>query len=498
MKNLLLFLLLAIVSLQGIAQNVGIGTTTPDASAALDIKSTKGGLLIPAMSQAQRNTISLPATGLLIFQTDGTAGFYYNSGSTTTPAWVGIGGNSGWQLGGNSGTNPAINFIGTADNQPLVFKVNSIRAGYTDSLTYNTGWGFRTMESATTGNFNTAIGYKAMVQNADGLQNAAVGANSLRYNISGSRNSALGMSSLGSNTTGNANVAIGNYAMASNISGGANTANGYYCMTSNTTGGANTASGSQTLLYNTTGFYNTAFGYQSMFFSTTGSNNTAIGSSALYSNETGSKLVALGDSALMSNITGFGNVAIGASANVATGNLQNAVAIGYNTVVNASNKIRLGNSLITVIEGQVPYTFPSDGRFKTNIDESVKGLDFIMQLRPVVYNFQSKKYDEFTSGQASEGVKFIGLRDYSEAEKVRHNGFIAQEVEEAARKAQYEFDGVVAPRNNRETYGLSYSQFVVPLVKAVQEQQRNIAVLEKENADLKKRIEKLEALIINK
>jgi hypothetical protein len=45
--------------------------------------------------------------------------------------------------------------------------------------------------------------------------------------------------------------------------------------------------------------------------------------------------------------------------------------------VNASNKIRIGNSSVTVIEGQVAYTFPSDGRFKTNVSENIKGLGFL-------------------------------------------------------------------------------------------------------------------------
>tara|TARA_B110000091_G_scaffold151875_1_gene161721 strand:- start:241 stop:495 length:255 start_codon:yes stop_codon:yes gene_type:complete len=56
---------------------VGLGTTTPDASAALDITSTTKGLLVPRMTAAQRDAISPAATGLMIYQTDGTAGFYY-------------------------------------------------------------------------------------------------------------------------------------------------------------------------------------------------------------------------------------------------------------------------------------------------------------------------------------------------------------------------------------------------------------------------------------
>jgi len=71
------------------AQGVAINTNgaPADASAAFDIQSVTGGLLIPKMSQAQRDDIDLPAIGLLIFQTDGTAGFYYYDGT----AWIAVG-----------------------------------------------------------------------------------------------------------------------------------------------------------------------------------------------------------------------------------------------------------------------------------------------------------------------------------------------------------------------------------------------------------------------
>jgi len=63
---------------------VGIGTNTPDASAVLDIQSSSNdkGILIPRITQAQRNPISSPATGLMIFQTDGNVGFYFYDGSS--------------------------------------------------------------------------------------------------------------------------------------------------------------------------------------------------------------------------------------------------------------------------------------------------------------------------------------------------------------------------------------------------------------------------------
>ena len=64
--------------------SAGIGTLSPNLSSALDIVSTSKGVSIPRMTKAQRNAIASPATGLLIYQTNSTPGFYYFTGS----AWV--------------------------------------------------------------------------------------------------------------------------------------------------------------------------------------------------------------------------------------------------------------------------------------------------------------------------------------------------------------------------------------------------------------------------
>ncbi len=61
-----------------------------DESSALDIQSTGHGLLIPRMTPVQRENISDPATGLFVYQTDGTGGFYYNMGTPATPNWIGL------------------------------------------------------------------------------------------------------------------------------------------------------------------------------------------------------------------------------------------------------------------------------------------------------------------------------------------------------------------------------------------------------------------------
>ncbi len=80
---LLTIMLISITATQA-QTNVGINTTTPDASAALDVTSTDKGMLVPRMTAAQRGLISAPATGLLVYQTDVTAGFYFFNGTMWT------------------------------------------------------------------------------------------------------------------------------------------------------------------------------------------------------------------------------------------------------------------------------------------------------------------------------------------------------------------------------------------------------------------------------
>jgi hypothetical protein len=78
--------------------NVGIGTTNPNSSAILNVNSTTQGILLPTMTLVQRNSINSPATGLLVFQTDNTPGFYYFNGTV----WVAIAGSSGSASSGSN------------------------------------------------------------------------------------------------------------------------------------------------------------------------------------------------------------------------------------------------------------------------------------------------------------------------------------------------------------------------------------------------------------
>ncbi|MBT7397187.1 MAG: hypothetical protein HN778_20345, partial [Prolixibacteraceae bacterium] len=68
--------------------SVSIGASNADASALLDVSSTEKGILIPRMTASQRGNIANPATGLLLYQIDGSSGLYYNAGSPSSSNWI--------------------------------------------------------------------------------------------------------------------------------------------------------------------------------------------------------------------------------------------------------------------------------------------------------------------------------------------------------------------------------------------------------------------------
>jgi len=125
------------------------------------------------------------------------------------------------------------------------------------------------------------------------------------------------------------------------------------------------------------------------------------------------------------------------------------------------------------------------------------GLDFIKKLRPVTYYKSIKSIQAITGDK--ETADFPGKYDM---EKIKETGFLAQEVEAAAKATGFDFSGVGIPKNNNQLYTLSYELFVVPLVKGMQEQQVEIENLNKQNILLKtqnelliKRLEILEEKI---
>jgi trimeric autotransporter adhesin len=378
----------------------------------------------------------------------------------------------------------------------------------------NTALGINSLSSNTTGFSNVAFGKNALQQNTTGVYNHAFGDGTLVNNITGSGNIAMGTNALASNTTGTNNTAIGTGALYSNTTVSELTAIGNNALVSNTTGYNNTAVGSGSLLSNTSGLWNTSIGGNALLNNTSGLENTAVGVKSLQDNTFGEGNTAVGVKSLDSNINGRGNVGIGAGAlrsnkygvyNVGIGtttgdsnqngsyntflgfgarpfsdNFNNATAIGHGATTTASDQVRLGNYLVTSISGYTGWTNISDKRFKKDIQQNVPGLSFIKKLKPVTYHLDMDAIAGLLKTPDSLRKKESELLKG----KILQTGFIAQEVEAAAKELNYDFSGVDAPKNENDFYGLRYAEFVVPLVKAVQE-------LEEQNTLLKSEIEKL-------
>jgi hypothetical protein len=493
-KHCLLVAALVLLMLSSFAQNVGINAdgARPNPNAILDIKSVNKGLLIPRMDSFSRKAI--PNTkGLLVYDIS-SDNFWYNTGKEwkCIPNDKDKGGNA-WLLTGNANTKDGVDFLGTTNNVPLNIRVNNQPSGRIDSASGNTSWGYQSIFSvqptSNTGINNTAVGYQTLYSTSTGETNTAIGFQSMFSNITGYANAAVGISSLYGNTTGYYNTAIGAAALFINSTGFENTATGHQALSANSTGFGNTASGSTALLSNSSGNDNTATGYSSLYNSK-GGGNTANGALSLFSTTTGSFNTASGEMALSSNTSGSYNTATGYLADVSNGLLTNATAIGNGAVVDASNKVRIGNAAVTVIEGQVPFTTPSDGRYKFNVREDVKGLDFIMHIRPVTYQFDAKRFDAGLRQGSSKAAlaNYTVQTAYDEASRIRRSGFIAQEVEQAANTSGYDFSGIIKPKTDEDHYSLSYDAFVVPLVKAVQEQQQ---IIQQQNKKLETQDKKL-------
>jgi trimeric autotransporter adhesin len=378
----------------------------------------------------------------------------------------------------------------------------------------NQAFGYQCMYSNTSGLQNTGVGYKCLYSNTTGNNNNAFGLLCMQNNTTGNQNTAMGATALGGNTSGSYNAAFGNVALSSNTTGWFNTAIGDNSMPYSSTGVHNAGLGYASLLANTTGHFNTACGSEALYGNTTGLSNTSAGRRSLYNNTTGSYNSAVGEAALINNGIGEYNVSVGyKSGNVPNGNNENtfvgafadltpfssfnhATALGANAVVNASNRVWLGSAADDVW-GAVATFIASDQRFKSSVKEDdVKGLEFIKLLRPVVYNFEAKKFTEHLTAGMPDSVRKSHLdRDFSKVTAIRQTGFLAQEVEAAAEKSGYNFNGVHKPESDHDTYGISYATFVVPLVKAVQEQQQQIEKQDATIAAQQKQIDELKAMV---
>lgn len=347
----------------------------------------------------------------------------------------------------------------------------------------NNAFGYGALSSNTSGSQNIAFGNTALVSNTTGSHNQAIGNYSLYTNSTGTYNAALGTSSMYSNTTGNYNVAVGFGGLYGNINGSLNVAVGADALRLNTSGSLNTAIGGQTLAGNIDGLGNSAIGYQALQMLNMGNNSTALGKHSLRNTTQGTNITAAGVESGLNNFYGINNTFIGVGADVSVSSLSytNSTAIGFAAVVDSDNKVRIGNTAVMSIGGQVGWTTYSDGRYKTNIKEDIPGLDFINKLRPVSYTTDINGINNHLTKGMEYMASSIEQQNYSNQEQKRYTGFIAQEVEEAASGLGYEFSGVDKPQHDGNLYGIRYAEFVVPIVKAIQEQQ---VIIEKQQEQI--------------
>lgn len=240
------------------------------------------------------NTSDASYTKMLVAKPDGTVGI---GDLLAAPA-------AGWLIGGNSNTTAATNFIGTSNNQDIVFKRNGVPAGWLNADDNNTAYGVNSMPRIVgRGRNNTALGGSTLSNVGEGSSNVAVGYWSLSNLTNGTGNTAVGVGTMNSVTTGQGNTSIGQ------------------------------ASGSAI----TTGINNTFIGTSTGLGISTGSQNVQLGPGSLPI-ENGSNQLALGHlifgknldaGALVANNIVPGMVGIATAYPTSTLDTQGSVAVAF-------------------------------------------------------------------------------------------------------------------------------------------------------------------------
>lgn len=289
------------------------------------------------------------------------------------------------------------------------------------------------------------------------------------------------------------NTIFGVNAFAANVSGSSNTAIGDGAMQANTSGVRNVGIGAKALQDNTGGAYNVMVGYNAGAHTTTDKN------------------VAIGDSALAYNTAGGFNTAVGSGANTGA-SFYMTTCLGCDAQVTGNSQVQLGGS------GTTTYAYGavqdrSDMRDKADIIETPLGLAFIMALKPVQFRWDMRDdyrppfpdiyppaplgADPSDSEQAIYGHAMeqynIALAEWQKAcdiskitpdgtkKRVRyHQGLIAQQVKETMDELGVDFGGYQNHKINggADVQSLGYSEFIGPLIKAVQELAARVQELE--------------------
>jgi hypothetical protein len=400
-------------------------THTGDAtgSTALTVVKINGTLMSGLATGILKNTTSTGVPSIAI------AADFPTLNQNTTGTAANVTGIVGLSNGGTGSSTR--NFVDLTSNEIIAggktFKENisvnygtdgttAIRVGAPSSGSQNVMFGAGTFVWSTPGNNNTALGHFTLTTGTGGSDNTAVGTNALRQQA-GSAN-------------GSRNTAVGSAALSNGLGASDNVAIGISTLSA-TTGGANSAVGNNALAGNTTGTDNTAIGYKAGYTSTTGFNNTFIG-------------------------------------NGATG-----------SAVTTNNQITLGNSSITSLRAQVTsITALSDRRDKADIITISEGLDFLKQLKPVSFTWN-------TRDKAKVGIKSAG--------------FIAQDLLALQKKSTIGDHLDLVSQDNPDKLEARYGNLLPVIVKAIQEESAQkdaeIAALKAVLKSLAARLQSLETIV---
>lgn len=347
---------------------------------------------------------------------------------------------------------------------------------------YNVGIGFEAMSEAPETKYTVAVGYRANANPGNHSQSNSVYVGAFAGDFAiGSNNTMVGYragncldaATAAGTGTGHDNVGVGMFAMRKNLAGseavvvGAGAATDAINVEKSVVLGYGACGTTANL-----GSFTVAVGWKALE-AATGDNNVAIGQQAAKATTTGTGNVAIGSGSLVTNTTGVNNVAIGTNSGRLkqdgsnTTDLTNTTTIGNDARVSDSNQVQLGNSATTTyVYGTVQNR--SDSRDKTDIRDTILGLDFILGLRPVDGRWDLREDYE------------NGVRDGSKKRERFHHWFIAQEVKELCDKLGVEFGGYQDHKVNGgcDVLSLGYDEFIPPIVKAIQDLSKKIDKLE--------------------
>jgi hypothetical protein len=374
------------------------------------------------------------------------------------------------------GRDALVSVSGTADHNTALGRNalrDTVEGGDPLMGSYNTAVGDGALAANTYGFYNTATGFEALTTSSLGLRSTATGFKALRALTTGDDNTAVGSEAMLATTTGFRSTAMGSMSLRANTTGYGNVAIGFQALLTNGTGHRNTATGVGALLDNTNGYGNTALGYGALHENTAGFDNTAVGRAALYANLTGDRNTAIGKNAGSSNLTGNDNVFI---ANVGANAESGAIRIGTSgthtqTFVAGihSQAVDGASDLPVFVDasgklGTGPST--SSRRVKQDIVDLGPLPRRLLELRPVAFRYRED------AARDPEGPRQFGL--------------IAEEVAEVLPELVL-FDPAGRPQ------AVKYHLLNVLLVGQLQRQHEMLERQLAENADLRRRLEALEA-----